>query len=141
MLIGASTSQDLSTYSSPPHEAEKGCPAIGQSECCPKTFLDPMSLQKNRDGRTLFQDVPIQRDQGWNDGSSAGETRVSGHLRTNSILCAGAPYSEIQNRRPLTEECMHDSGLPNFNSGVHSYSKYSLKFLGNCYLVKFVVIE
>ncbi len=29
---------------------------------------------------------------GWNDGPLAGESRVGGHLRTNSISCAGAPY-------------------------------------------------
>ncbi len=40
MLIGASISQDLSTYRSLQHEAEKRRPAIGQSECCPKRFLD-----------------------------------------------------------------------------------------------------
>ncbi len=78
MVIGASTSQDLSTYLSLQHETEEGCPAIGKSECCPRTFLDPTSLQKNRDRRTSFQDFPIQRDR-WNDRSSA-------------ISCARAPY-------------------------------------------------
>lgn len=59
--------RDSSTYLSPQYDSEKGWPAIGRSECCPKNVPGFNATTKSRELHTFSNDFPIQRYFGQNE--------------------------------------------------------------------------